>query len=264
MRDRTSNQRKVARALLLGAAGCALAGSSLLVGGCGGSNSTRSASSGTLVVPFQLGNNRSCDDAGVSYVVAELGKEEYVQDAPCENGQVRFLNVPAGSYEIKISAFDEQDVEVMDNHESIDAMVDVEGDNRTSEHEPAVTLTSAPAHLLVRWTFGFTTCRGASIDSFSIKAWRGGGDDLLISKSLPCNLEGSGKDQYRAIDDPDRRFSGEQAGEVTIQPLDKEAVNVGPAAVFKYKAPGAGHDVRVSVECDQGACKGNGKPDPNN
>ena len=235
----------------------------MLVGGCGGSDSKSSASSGTLVVPFQLGNNRSCDDAGVSYVVAELGNTDYVQEAPCENGQVRFLNVPAGSYEIKISAFDEEDVEVMDNHESSDGMVDVEGDNRTSEHEPAVTLTSAPAHLLVRWTFGFTTCKGASIDHFSIKAWRGGGDDLLVSKSLACNAEGSGKDQYRTIDDPDRRFSGEQAGEVTVQALDKEDVNVGPAAVFKYKAPGAGHDVRVSVECDQGACKGSGKPDPN-
>lgn len=262
MRDRTSNQRKVARALLLGATGCALAGSSMVAAGCGGSEQ-RSASSGTLVVPFQLGNNRSCEDAGVSYVRAELGEDgDYEIEAPCENGQVRFLNVPAGSYHIKISAFDDEDVEVMDSHESMDDMVDVEGENRTSEHEPAVTLTSAPAHLLVRWTFGFTTCRGASIDSFAIKAWRGGGDDLLISQTLPCSLEGSGKDQYREIDDPDRRFSGEQAGEITVQALDKEDVNVGPAAVFKYKAPGAGHDVRVSVECDQGACKGSGKPDP--
>jgi hypothetical protein len=262
MRDQTSNQQKVACALLLGAAGCALIGSSVFGAGCGGSDS-KPTTSGTLVVPFKIGNDRTCQDAGVSYVVAELGDEKYVQDAPCENGQVRFLNVPAGSYQIKISAFDDQDVEVMDSHDSLDVMVDVEGENRTSEHKPAVTLTSAPAHLLVRWTFGFTTCRGASIDRFEIKAWRGSGDDLLVSKTMPCLLEGMGKDQYRDIDDPDRRFTGEQAGEVTVQPLDKQGVDVGPAAVFKYKAPGAGHDVRVSVECDQGACKGNGKPDAN-
>jgi hypothetical protein len=41
-------------------------------------------------------------------------------------------------------------------------------------------------------------------------------------------------------------------------------VNVGPVAVFKYKAPGAGHEIRVTVECDQGVCKGTGKFDPNN
>jgi hypothetical protein len=262
MRNRTSIQRKVARRLLLGAASCSLAGSSVWVAGCGGGDDGNK-SSGTLVVPFALGNNRSCEAAGVAYVVAELNDEAFVQDAPCSNGQVRFLNVPAGSYRIKISAFDDNDVEVLDSHESTETMVDVTGDNQTSEHEIPVMLTAAPAHLFVRWTFGFTTCRGASIDRFAIKVWLSGGDDLLVSQTLACALEGKGKDQYREIADPDRRLSGEQAGEVTIQALDKTGVTVGPAAVFKYKAPGPGHDVRVSVECDQGACTGNGRPDPN-
>lgn len=258
MRNRTSIQRKVARALLLGAAGCTLLGS----GGCGGDDDGN-RSSGTLVVPFELGNNRSCEAAGVEWVKAELN-DSYVEEAPCSNGQVRFLNVPAGSYKIKISAFDEDNVEVMDNHEDTETTVNVAGNNQTSEHEIPVTLTAAPAHLLVRWTFGFTTCKGASIDRFAIKVWLSGGDDLLLSQTMPCTLEGRGKDQYREIDDPDRRLSGEQAGEVTIQALDKTGVTVGPAAVFKYKAPGPGHDVRVTVECDQGACRGTGKPDPNN
>jgi hypothetical protein len=253
----------VARGLLLGAAGCSSLWSSVWVAGCGGDDDG-SKSSGTLVVPFELGNNRSCEAAGVDYVVAELNDEKFVQEAPCGNGQVRFLNVPAGSYEVKISAFDEDGVEVMDSYESSDTTVNVTGADQTSEHEPAVTLTAAPAHLLVRWTFGFTTCKGASIDRFAIKVWRSGGDDLLVKQTLPCALEGKGKDQYREIEDLERRLSGEQAGEVTIQALDKMSVNVGPAAVFKYKAPGPGHDVRVTVECDQGACMGTGKPDPNN
>lgn len=261
MRNRTSIQRKVAQGLLLRAAGLSLLGSSVWVSGCGGGDDDN-RSSGTLVVPFELGNNRSCEAAGVDYVRAELSNGNYEEEAPCSNGQVRFLNVPAGSYKIKISAFDEDGVEVLDSHESMDTTVNVEGNNETSEHKVPVTLTAAPAHLLVRWTFGFTTCKGASIDRFAIKVWLSGGDDLLISKSLPCMLEGKGKDQYREIEDPERRLSGEQAGEVTIQAIDKTGVNVGPAAVFKYKAPGAGHDVKVTVECDQGACKGTGKPDP--
>jgi hypothetical protein len=255
MRNRTSIQRKVALS--------AAFGSSLWVAACGGGDGS-GGSPGTLVVPFELGNNRSCEAAGVDYVVAELGDEDYVQEAACSNGQVRFLNVPAGNYEIKISAFDEEDVEVMDSFNASDTMVSVEGNERTSEHKPAVTLTAAPAHLMVRWTFGFTTCRGASIDRFAIKVWQSGGDSLLLSQTLPCVLEGNtNRDGYREIEDPERRLSGEQAGEVTIQPLDKMGVGVGPAAAFKYKAPGPGHDVRVSVECDQGACRGTGKPDPN-
>jgi hypothetical protein len=266
MRNRTSIQRMVARARLHKATGLSLTLSSTLwavaLAGCGGDDEG-ARSNGNLVVPFELGNNRSCEAAGVDYVKAELGDEAYVQEAPCTNGQVRFLNVPAGSYNIKISAFDEDNVEVMDNHKTGDTTVVVDGGDVTSEHEPAVTLTAAPAHLRVRWTFGFTTCRGASIDRFEIKVWLSGGDDLLINQTLPCMLEGSGRDQYREIDDPDRRLSGEQPGEVTIQALDKTGVTVGPPAVFKYKAPGPGYDVRVSVECDQGACIGTGKPDPN-
>jgi hypothetical protein len=264
MRDRTSIQRKVARGLLLTAAGysCLMSTALTAATGCGGDDDG-GGGKGTLVVPFELGNNRTCEAAGVEYVRAELNDEAFVQEAPCENGQVRFLNVPAGSYSIKISAFDEDDVEVMDNQEDLETTVNVVGGDETSEHKSAVTLTAAPAHLLVRWTFGFTTCRGASIDRFAIKAWLSGGDDLLLSQTLQCALEGDGKDQYREIDDPERRLSGMQPGEVTIQALDKTGVNVGPAAVFKYKAPGPGHDIRVSVECDQGACTGSGKPDPN-
>ena len=269
MRDRTSIQRKVARGLppwpyathATHAALCSLLLSTGLGAGCGGDDDDGGAGRGTLVVPFALGNNRSCEAAGVAYVVADLNDEDYVQEAPCENGQVRFLNVPAGAYKVRISAFDDDDVEVMDNHEDSETTVHVAGGNETTEHMTAVTLTAAPAHLLVRWAFGFSTCRGASIDRFAIKVWLSGGDDLLLSQTLPCSLEGNGRDQYREIDDPERRLSGEQGGEVTIQPLDKTGVNVGPAAVFKYRAPGAGHEIRVSVECDQGACTGSGRPD---
>lgn len=232
----------------------------LLLAACGGDDGTGSGSD-TLVVHFELGNDRTCEALGVETIRAELNDKQVVQQAPCDNGQVRFRDLPTGTYHVKLYGLDKDDVEVMDSYTSSDTVVNVAGDDQTIDLKPAVTLTAAPAHLLVRWNFGFGTCNGIGIDTFVIKAWRGTGDNLILSKSLPCTLEGEGKDQYRTIDDPDRRFAGDESGEVSIQPLDKNNVNVGKAATFDFKAPGAGHDVKLSVECEDDACTGTGKPD---
>jgi hypothetical protein len=251
MRDRTSMKWIAAREVWLL--------SLLLLAACG-DDSTDDGSAGTLVVRFELGNKRTCDAVGVAMVRAELNDMKYVQQAPCSNGQVRFRDIPAGSYHIELFGVDSSGVDVMDSHTSKQVTANVSGDDATNQTE-IVTLTAAPAHLLVRWNFGFGTCKGVGIDRFVINAWRGSGDDLLFDQTLACTLEGDGKDQYREIADPDRRMGGDEAGEVSIQPYDRSNVPIGMAAVFKFNAPGPGHDVKLSITCDEGACTGTGKPD---
>jgi hypothetical protein len=233
----------------------------LLFAACGGDDSAGGSGTDTLVVHFELGNDRSCDALGVETIRAELNDKQIVQQAPCMNGQVRFRDLPTGTYHIKLFGLDEDGIEVMDSYTSSDTIVNVAGDDQTIDLKPAVTLTAAPAHLLVRWNFGFGTCKGVGIDRFVIKAWRGTGDNLILSQTMACSLEGEGKDQYRTIDDPDRRFGGDEWGEVSVQPFDKNDVEVGMAASFKFKAPGPGHDVKLSVNCEDDACTGSGKPD---
>jgi hypothetical protein len=247
MRDRTSIQRT---AWLLGT----------LLTACGGDDDGGHGS-GTLVIPFELGNDRSCESVGVESVRAELKGTEYEGEADCNTGQVRIKNVPAGSYRVTMAAIDSNGVAVMDNVSSGDAMASVQGEGRTDVLVPGVTLTAAPAHLKVRWNFNFSSCKGAGIDTFDVKAWRGTGDSLIVKQSLGCTTEGEGRGGYRPIDDPERRFGGDVGGEVSVQPLDKDDVPVGKAVVIKFKAPGAGHDVKVTVECDEGSCTSSGKPD---
>ena len=253
MRDRTSIQRTCARAVWL--AGAWLAA-------CGGDDDG-AAGTNTLVIPFELGNERSCESVGVEYVRAELKGTAYEGEADCGTGQVRIKNVPAGSYRVTVAAIDASGVAVMDNVAAGDTTVSVNGDGKTKVIEEGITLTAAPAHLKVRWDFKFSSCKGASIETFDVSAWRGTGDSLIAKQAFPCTQEGEGRGGYRLIDDPERRFGGDVGGEVSVQPRDKDKVPVGKAVVFKFKAPGAGQDVKVTVTCDEGSCMGSGKPDAN-
>lgn len=232
----------------------------VLLAACGGDDGG-GGGSGILVVPFELGNDRSCESVGVESVRAELKGTDLEGEADCNAGQVRIKNVPAGSYRVTMSALDSNGVAVMDNVSSGDATASVSGEGHTDVVDPKVTLTAAPAHLKVRWNFSFSSCKGAGIDTFDVKAWRGSGDTLIVKETLSCTEEGEGRGGYRPIDDPERRFGGDVGGEVSVQPLDKDKVPVGKAAVFKFKAPGAGHDVKVTVDCNEGSCSGSGKPD---
>ncbi|MET0386945.1 MAG: hypothetical protein ABW321_13350 [Polyangiales bacterium] len=245
------------------AAGVLAAGSALTA--CGDSEEG-TTSTGTLVIPFQLGNNRACEDLGVEMVRAELtlNDKEYVEDAPCGQFQVRFRDIAAGTYELTMVGVDEDGVEIMDSYTERDTMVSVAGNDQTSVTMPVVTLTAAPAHLLVRWNFGFTNCRAMEIESFVVAAWRGSGTDKLIGDTLDCEGEPDRPDQYREIPDPDRRFTGEGTIEVSVQPLDAMDVNVGNAVTFKFMGPGPGREARLSLDCDiGGGCDGTGKLDRN-
>jgi hypothetical protein len=230
-----------------------------LLGSC--SSNDDSQSTGTLVIPYELGNDKSCDALGVKTIRAVLDDMAYVQEAPCDNMQVRFKDIPAGVYKVAMFGVDDKGVDIMDSVVSGDVTVNVLGDDNTVVTKPAVTLTAAPARLFVRWTFGFGTCKGIGIDHFLVKVWRENGDDLLLSANLDCAIEGDGADQYREIMDDNRRVAGDEVGEVTVQPLDQTNTPFGDAVMFNFKAPGPGQSIKLSVKCDEGACNGSGKPD---
>jgi hypothetical protein len=228
---------------------------------CGDGGDDSSGSPGTLVVEFVLGNNLTCDDVGVKRVRAELNEMQFVEDAPCSAMQVRFLNIPAGTYKIRMYGEDDKGMDIMDNYSKTGSTsIEVSGGDMNSFPRP-ITLFAAPAHLFVRWDMGFTSCKGVGVVSFLINAWRGAGE-LLVEQTLDCLLEGDGPDQYREIADPERNFTGSEAGEVFVQPLDKEMARFGAPAVFRFKAPGAGQNVKITVDCGStGYCGGSGKPD---
>ena len=249
MRERASLGPKIASACALGW---------LLIGGACGDAAD---STGTLVVPFELGNRRTCAALAVKTVRAELDDGLFMEEAPCSNGQVRFKELPAGSYRVRLFGVDANGVATMDSLQSGAVQVNVVGNDTTVVTQPAVTLTAAPAHLLLRWSFGFGTCKGIGIERFVVKVWRVGGDELLLDASLPCESEGEGADQYRSIPDGARQLGGGETGEVSVQPLDKTGVKVGEPVMFSFDAPGAGRNIKLSLTCDEGACSGMGKPD---
>jgi hypothetical protein len=218
---------------------------------------------GILVVPYELGNQRDCSSLGVKVIRAELDDPMYVEEATCDAGAIRFQQVPPGSYKVRLFGVDRSGIAIMDSLASGDVPVSVVGDGTTVIADPAVTLTAAPAHLLMRWDFGFGTCDSAAIDRFAITAWRADGSALLLDTKLECNTLGEGAEQYRSVPDLDRELAGDEVGEVAIQPLDKNGSKVGDAITYNFEEPGAGRFVKLSVECDNGGCNGSGTPDSN-
>ncbi len=216
---------------------------------------------GVLVVPYELGNHKDCATVGVKVVRAELDDPMYVEEAACESGEIRFQEVPPGGYHVRLFGVDSQGVAIMDSLQAGEVPVNVVGDGTTVVADPAVMLTAAPAHLLLRWSFGFGTCESAAIDRFRISAWRKDGSQLLLESTVPCKEAGSGADQYRAVPDLSRKLAGDEVGEVNVEALDKNGVATGEATTFNFGAPGSGHTVKLSVVCTGGACVGGGKPD---
>lgn len=251
--------RNLLRKRNVASAGVAL-GWALLATACP-SDTSSSSSTGTLVVPFELGNHRTCQELSVAKVRGELDGGMYVAEALCAVGAVRFKEIPGGNYHVRMFGVDDSGVEVMDSYSSHDVVVTVLGDDSTVVTKPAVTLTAAPAHLLLRWNFGFGTCKGVGVDRFHVTVWRSTGDDLVLDETLACSTEGEGDDQYREVPDDNRQLGGDSVGEISVQPLDKTGVTVGDAVLFNFKAPGPGHDIKISLTCEEGACTGSGKPD---
>ncbi|MBN1773036.1 MAG: hypothetical protein JXB32_17350 [Deltaproteobacteria bacterium] len=70
---------------------------------------------GDAEVQWAVGLTGSCAQAGLDYVTARLETRDGTllarQDAPCDAHVVRFRDLPVGSYRVRLSGFDEQDVE---------------------------------------------------------------------------------------------------------------------------------------------------------
>lgn len=227
-----------------------------LTAGCGDDETT----SGVLVVPFQLGNDKSCEEVGVDYVRAVLDDNFLEEQVDCAAGEVRFDSVPEGSYRVSLFGMT-GGFPVMDSLEGVQVVVGVVGHGTVTEVDSDVVLTSAPARLLVRWDFGFASCEGSDIQKFEVSAWEGAGSNRLLSTTIDCDEPGEGTSQYRTVEDPDRKLGGELLGEVSIQPLTSAGDEKGDAVTFSFAAPGAGHPVRISLECDSKQCTGSGLPD---
>src|SRR5262245_58704260 len=74
-----------------------------------------SDSSGTLIVPFNLGNQRTCKDFHVETVRGELNDAEYVDEVRCDAGELRFQHIPEGAYNLRLYGYDSDDVAIMDS-----------------------------------------------------------------------------------------------------------------------------------------------------
>jgi hypothetical protein len=217
---------------------------------------------GVLVVPYELGNRRTCDDVDVKIVRAELDDPMFVEETLCGNaGEIRFPEVPPGSYHVRLFGVDSSGFAVMDSLQSGEVPVSVVGRGTTVVADPAIKLTAAPAHLLLRWGFGFGTCESSGIARFAITAWRSDGSALLLDTHVDCEMPGEGAEQYRGVPDLERELAGNEVGEVNVQPLDKNDTPIGEASLFNFDAPGAGRYVKLSLSCDAGGCSGSGVPD---
>lgn len=230
----------------------------MLLAGCG---SDDKPDNGVLVVPFELGNRRDCSSLGVATVRAELDDGQYSEETECGTGQVRFNLLKPGSYDITVYGLDDHGKAVMDSLADGPLPVDVVGGGTTVVFDPAVKLTAAPAKLMLRWDLGFGSCESTSIKSFGVGAWRGDGSDLLMETDVACEMAGEGVSQYRDVPDKQRDLSGDEFGEVEIQPYDMNGIAVGDPATFTFDSPGAGGKVKLSLACDEGGCNGSGKPD---
>ncbi|HET6336536.1 MAG TPA: hypothetical protein VFG30_25105 [Polyangiales bacterium] len=215
---------------------------------------------GTLIVPFKLGNDRSCDDFNVKTVRGVLDHgdsdddDSYSDEVKCETRELRFESVPSGSWRLRLFAYQDDDDEnaVMDSLQNDDLRMNVIGDGTTVVAERKVMLTASPAHLLVRWSFGYGTCKSAGIGSFVVTVWRNDGSDLLLEDELDCEAVGDAEDgYYRKIPDEKRLLLGNDSGEVAVQPLDTDGKEIGEALSYTFKAPGPGQDVKLSLKCDE-------------
>jgi len=213
-----------------------------------------------VTVPFRLDQGRTCQEMGVDAVRVELGDMTYVATAPCGDGQVQLLNVLEGSYALHVVGLNAGGIVVADDFSSSVKTLTVRGPDAMTGTEPA-TLTAAPAQLLLRWDLGWGRCTSFGIDHFAVTLRRPATADSLLETTLACALEGDDVGRYRRIPDPERRVAGSEPGAVSVQPKGRNGAAVGSESRIMFDAPGAGHEVRMTLDCSSAVCASTGKPD---
>jgi len=209
---------------------------------------------GSIVIPVTLGNNKACDDVGVTQLRAQLdhGGEMYEETVDCSVGEVRISDVSPQRYDLLVQGLASDGVAIMDNLDNDDRKVEVLGDGQTNVIA-SVLLTDAPAQLRVGWDFGLSNCASAGIQEFEIRAFESGGSNLLVTGSIDCEAA-TDAGNLHLVPDPDRELKGNLVGEASVQPLDKSGATVGNAIAFVFDPPGPGRPVDLILECDETGC----------
>jgi hypothetical protein len=254
MRSVSTFPHRPSRSLLIGA-GALLTFAALL--GCAPDRGP-----GSVVVTYVLGNNKACEEVGVTNIRATLFKGSfdeptvsYSDTVPCGEQEVVLDGVAPEVYELRVTGFDHNDVAIFDNLSQIGA------DRRVEVFEAAESsikadLTARPAHLSVRWRLGdggFANCASVGIDRFEITAFQVGGGSVLLRTEIGCETAGNAAG-YREVADPDRQLNGILFGEVGIQALAANGSDVGSPALFVFDPVGPGYSVQLGIECVATGC----------
>jgi hypothetical protein len=215
---------------------------------------------GALVVPFELGNQKDCASLNVVTVRAELDGGGVAKEVNCDAGKIRLDGVTPGSHDVVLYGLDKDDIKIMDSLAAGPLSAKVE-DGKTTVIDPPAQLTLAPAKILLRWDFGFASCSSAAIETFRATAWRSNGSEQLLQTKVKCSSAGTGEGQYRNVADPGRDLSGDELGEVDVQPESSTPADVGAAVKFSFDPPGPGREIKLSLTCTEKGCEGSGQPD---
>lgn len=238
--------------------GCGVLSAVAVLAGCVPSSSS---DTGALVIPYGFGKARDCSSMGVESVRAELSNGEMVE-ASCKRGRVRFDTLEPGRYTVVMYGLDHEGTAVVDSLGSGPVRVEVVGGNAMVVVDPPIQLVASPGRLKLRWTFGFGSCESDSIMGFSVNAWHIDGSTELLASNLPCSTPGDRPDRYRLVDDPNRSLAGDQFAAADVQPYDESNLAVGDRISFGFAPPGPGGEIRLTLICDEGGCRGSGVPDP--
>jgi hypothetical protein len=204
---------------------------------------------GSLIIPVRLGNNKTCDEVEVTQLRASLDDGEYVEEAECEEDEVRMGGIAAGEYDLTVQGLAKDGIAIMDNLADGPFEVRVIGDGATVTVDEQ-QLLDAPARLLVRWDFMFTQCTDANIEEFDVSAYETGGTALLLRSTLECLAPADEADGYHTVPDPDRELKGGLVGEAELSwgPDADQRVS------YVFEPPGAGRAVRLGLVCDASGC----------
>ena len=218
---------------------------------------------GSISVSYVLGNHKTCDELGVERIevtvyqgTLEDPSVEYSDMLICNDAGEAFIGeIEPGIYAVSAVGYDADDVATYDNEgqPAADRRVEI---FEAAEAQLEAKLTGRPAQLRVGWRLGadgFGNCTGVGIDRFEIIAYEVGGGTALLEATLDCELIGD-DEGYRLVPDPERLLNGSRFGEVGIQPLDSDGMNVGTAETFMFTPPGPGYGVDLRIECDNTGC----------
>lgn len=209
---------------------------------------------GSIVIPVQLGNNKSCEEVGVTQLHAELerGGEIYEETVDCSVGEVRIDDVAPQRYDLLVQGLASDGAAILDNLDQDARVVDVLGDGQTNVID-TVLLTDAPAQLRIGWDFGLSNCASAGIHEFEITAFENGGSAVLLTSAIDCDAP-TDAGNLHVVPDPDRDLNGKLLAEAAIQPVDKSGAHVGSPISFSFDPPGPGRFVDLIIECDETGC----------